>query len=127
MKDLNQEKIEKNIEIIMGNLLRVGVLLSASIVLLGGVLYLLQYGSTIPNYGVFHGEPTKFRHVTNIISDAFSFHKLGLIQFGIILLIATPIARVIFSVVAFLYEKDFLYVGFTLLVLGVLLYSLWAG
>jgi uncharacterized membrane protein len=39
-------------------------------------------------------------------------------------LIATPVARVIFSVVAFAIERDRMYVSFTVWVLAILLYSL---
>ena len=51
-------------------------------------------------------------------------HGKSIIQFGLLLLIATPIARVMFSVVGFAVERDYLYVALTLIVLGVLLYSL---
>jgi uncharacterized membrane protein len=122
-----QEEIEKDIEFIMGNLLRIGVIISASFVLIGGILYLWQHGGSLSRYSVFRGEPSDLRNLIQIYSEAFSFNSLGLIQLGIILLIATPVARVLFSVIAFLYEKDYLYVVFTLIVLSVLLYSLSAG
>lgn len=48
----------------------------------------------------------------------------AIIQFGILVLIATPIARVAFSLAAFLREKDWMYTLFTLVVLLVLMYSL---
>ena len=48
----------------------------------------------------------------------------SLIQFGLLLLIATPIARVAFSVIAFAVERDRLYVAFTIVVLMVLVWSL---
>ena len=51
----------------------------------------------------------------------------AIIQFGLLLLIATPVARVIFSAVAFAWERDYLYVAFTLAVLAVLTYSLFGG
>jgi len=44
-----------------------------------------------------------------------------------LLLILTPVARVGFSVVAFVVERDRMYVAMTLVVLAVLLYSLLAG
>jgi len=44
-------------------------------------------------------------------------------ELGVLLLIATPVIRVLFSVFAFIYEKDYLYVAFTLIVLFVLIYS----
>jgi uncharacterized membrane protein len=48
----------------------------------------------------------------------------GLIQLGLLFLIATPVARVAFSVAAFALEKDTLYVAVTLVVLTLLLLSL---
>jgi uncharacterized membrane protein len=48
-------------------------------------------------------------------------------QLGLLLLIATPIARVAFSAVAFAIEGDKMYVLFTLIVFGVLLYSLFGS
>jgi uncharacterized membrane protein len=47
-----------------------------------------------------------------------------LIQLGLLLLIATPIFRVALSIVGFAIERDHLYVGFTAVVLVILLYSL---
>jgi len=51
-------------------------------------------------------------------------HAHGIIQLGLLLLIATPVARVAFSVVAFAAERDWLYVAITLIVLAILIYSL---
>lgn len=112
------------IEVIIGSLLRAGVLLAASVVLLGGVVYEIRHGSEMINYATFHGEPEEFRKVPAIIQGAISFHGRSIIQLGLLLLIATPIARVLFSAVAFVFEKDYLYVVVTLIVLAVLLYSL---
>ena len=54
----------------------------------------------------------------------FPWHSRGLIQFGLLLLIAVPVARVAFSVVAFALQRDRTYVVVTLIVLAVLLYGL---
>jgi len=43
------------------------------------------------------------------------------------LLIATPVARVAVSVVVFLLQRDWIFVGITLVVLAVLLLSFWLG
>ena len=59
--------------------------------------------------------------------EALAFQGSALIQLGLLVLIATPIARVILSVFVFLYERDWPYVFITLVVLGILLYSLLAG
>ena len=124
MKDLKHSKVEHDVEVAMGNLLRLGVILAASVVFIGGVFYLLKYGNTIPGFENFSGEPPDLRILPKIFSNAVSFHSRGIIQFGLILLIATPVARVIFAVAAFTYEKDYMYVAFSIIVLTILLYSL---
>jgi uncharacterized membrane protein len=49
---------------------------------------------------------------------------VSVLQLGMLILIATPITRVAASVLLFLRERDMLYVGITLLVLGMLLLAL---
>jgi uncharacterized membrane protein len=115
---------DKRLDELMGFLLRSGVILAASIVLAGGVVYLARHPFPAINYRVFQGEPQNLRTVSGIFSEAKAFHGRGLIQLGLLVLIATPIARVTFSVFAFFYERDWKYVVFTLIVLGLLLYSL---
>ena len=58
---------------------------------------------------------------------ALALHARAIIQLGLLLLIATPVARVVFSVYAFARQRDWVYVVVTLIVLGVLLYSLLSG
>lgn len=115
------------VETIMGNLLRAGVVLSAAVVSIGAVLYLSRYGSQPPHYRIFRGEPGDLRHLTDVVKFAFDKHSRGWIQVGLLLLIATPVARVIFSVYAFVRERDWLYVGITLIVLSILACSLFGA
>ena len=115
---------DERVERMIGALLRWGVILAAAVVMAGGAMYLVRHGSTIPDYRVFRGEPSDLRNVSGIITDAVSWHRRGLIQFGLLLLIAVPVARVAFSVVAFALQRDRTYVVVTLIVLAVLLYSL---
>lgn len=115
---------DKQFEVLLGQLLRTGFLLSASVVLAGGALYLVKYRHGLPQYEIFHGEPTDLRYASEVLRDAFGGHPRGLIQLGLLLLIATPIARVAFSVIEFARERDWLYVTTTLIVLAVLIYSL---
>ncbi len=111
----------------IGILLRVGVTVSALVVLLGGIFYLFRYAHAVPEYGVFRGEPAKWRSVFPIAKSALSLSPRGMIQFGLLLLVATPVARVVFSVFAFALQRDRTYVLVTLIVLGILLYSLMGG
>lgn len=117
---------EKQIEGIIGVLLRTGVVVAAIVVLCGGVVYLAHHRHILPSFHQFKGEPPELRGIWGILHNAFSLHSLGLIQFGILLLIATPITRVAFSVFAFAEERDWMYVGITILVMVLLLYSLLA-
>lgn len=118
------ETTDQRIDLIMSRLLRTGVILSALFVFAGGVLFLLRHPTPVTDYRHFQGEPAQFRTVPGIFHDAQGLHARGLIQLGLLLLIATPIARVAFSVVAFLYQRDWMYVLVTLIVLGLLFYSL---
>ena len=112
---------------IISVLLRSGVLISALVVLVGGIFYLIRYGAALPEYGVFRGEPADLRSLSGIVKDVLSFKRRGIIQFGLLLLIATPVARVAFSLLAFALQRDRTYVVVTLIVLTVLLYSLAGG
>src|SRR5262249_20594688 len=102
---------DERIEQLMGNLLRAGVIASALVVLAGGVLYLVRYGADPADHRSFHGEPADLR-------------SPGLIQLGVLLLIATPVLRVAFPVFAFARQRDYTYVALTLFVLAVLVCSL---
>jgi uncharacterized membrane protein len=115
---------DQNVEVIIANLLRAGVLVSASIVLAGGLVFLARHGFTHASYRVFRGEPTDLREFRGIARDALNFHGPGIIQLGLLFLIATPVARVAFAAFAFAVERDWLYVGISVFVLIVLLYSL---
>jgi uncharacterized membrane protein len=115
---------DQRIELIIGHLLRSGVLLSAAVVIFGGIVYLVRHGHSIADYRIFHGDISPLRTLPGIFHSTLEFSGRGIIQFGLLLLIATPIARVIFSAVAFAIERDYLYVAFTLAVLAVLACSL---
>ena len=115
---------DRQMELILGNLLRAGVMLAAAIVLLGACIYLAHHAHESANYRVFRGEPSEFRTISGVIRSARHGRGRGLVQLGLLLLIATPIARVAFSMVGFSKEGDHMYVAFTLIVLAILLYSL---
>lgn len=116
---------DERVETVIGNLLRWGVSVSAVIVLFGAVRLLAQDGL----------RPSEDRHLfqpkpaspSGIVHQATRLDSRGLIMLGLLVLIATPVARVIFSIAAFALQRDWLYVFFTLLVFVVLLYSLLSG
>jgi len=106
---------DEKVEILISYLLRTGVMLAAAVVLAGGAWYLAAHGTEIPAYRTFHATHWKW-------SDWG--RARGLIEVGLLILIATPVARVIFSLVSFALERDSTYVLITLGVLLVLVYSL---
>ena len=118
---------DKSVELFLGKLLRRGVLLAALVVVVGGAWFLAETHDARPNYRAFRGEPAELRVVPQIVHQALALRPLGLIQFGLLMLIATPLARVLFSVIGFALERDWMYVVVTLLVLALLLYTLTVG
>jgi uncharacterized membrane protein len=115
---------DKRIENILGNLLRAGVVFSAVIVFCGGVMYLARNGFAPADYRVFQGEPSGLRTVPGVMREAAGLSGRGIIQLGLLFLIATPVARVIFSIWGFAAERDRMYVVFTVIVLAILIFSL---
>jgi uncharacterized membrane protein len=95
-------------------------------VLCGAAIYLSRHAHERADYHAFQSEPSEYRTITGVIQSVIHDHGRGrgLIQLGLLLLIATPIVRVAFSIVGFAIERDHLYVGFTVVVLVILLYSL---
>jgi uncharacterized membrane protein len=119
---------EEDLDRIISRLLRWGLLMSASLVLAGAVLYLVRHGGETAAYRVFRGQPRSFREVHGILAETARFRGRGFIMAGLILLVATPVARVAFSVLAFIRERDRVFVAVTLFVLAVLVGSLfWLG
>jgi len=115
---------DRRIEEVVAGLLRVGVSLSALTVLCGGVIYLVRHGFSPADYRTFRGEPDEFRSLSGILRSVRVGHGRGIIQLGLLMLIATPVARVAFSIWGFAAERDRMYVIFTIIVLTILLYSL---
>ena len=115
---------DPRVEQIIGRLLQLGVLLAAAVVLIGGIALLVQYGGQAAAFQTFHGENASQRSITAIVTVALHRDSRGIVQLGLLLLIATPIARVALTLVAFVIQRDRLYVATTLIVLILLLYGL---
>jgi len=115
---------DERTEQIVGALLQFGVSLAAIVVLIGGVIYLMHSGHEAANFHVFRGEPAVLKNFPDVLRGVVHLQGVAIIQLGLLLLIATPVARVAFSVAAFALERDRTYVFLTLAVLGILLFSL---
>jgi uncharacterized membrane protein len=118
---------DTDMQVIIGWVLRLGVFISMLVVFLGGIIYLYRHGQTIADYRVFKGVPGFLQDTGGIVNGILAFRGRAIIQAGIILLIATPIVRVLCSAVGFVLEKDYMYVGITLLVLAIIFISMLSG
>jgi len=118
---------DRKVEDLVGSLLRAGVFLAAVVVFCGAIVYLAKHGGEPADYRVFHGEPNQLRTISGILREALAFQGRGIMQLGLLLLIATPVARVALSTVGFAAERDRMYVGFAVMVLVILLYSLFGS
>lgn len=123
---------ERDVEQYIGKLLRYGVMLSCAITLFGGVIYLFQHKGVMVDYspvptGMAFGVEDYLRELNTIFPRILDFDGAAIIQFGVLVLIATPIIRVAFSAFSFLIEKDYLYVVITLIVLAIILANMLLG
>jgi uncharacterized membrane protein len=119
---------EASLEEQLGRLLRFGVVASALVLLIGGAVYLTRHShEPVPDRRVFTPEPPEFSRPGAIVRAALAGRGRAIIQLGIVLLIATPILRVAYSVLAFARRRDRAYTLITLIVLAVLLYGLLSG
>jgi uncharacterized membrane protein len=125
-------------ELVISYALRVGVLLSAAVILVGIVLYALTqntgYAKVLPHHLqdilAYHSSsgPAFFpASPAAVFREAIAGKPYAIIGLGMVLLILTPIVRVALSVFFFLAQRDWLYVGITLFVLAVLAFSLFRG
>ncbi len=124
MNEVRSPWTEERLQSMVSFVLRLGVNLAAAIVLLGAVVFLHRHAHELPHYAVFRGEPSDLRTIGGIVRDAAAFSGRGLIQLGLLVLVATPVARVALSLVVFAVQRDRAYVVVTLIVLALLLLSL---
>lgn len=124
---------ERDMELFLGKFLRFGVMLSCAITLIGGIFYLYQQGGILPEYSPtseilpFKGVEQNLRSISAILQGIMVLDGASIIQFGVIVLIATPVIRVAISAIAFLIEKDYMYVIITLIVLVIIIANMLLG
>ena len=114
---------------VVGNALRVGVVTSAVIILFGTVLLMANNGlSTTSNdltYNTGRVPHGSFDiSLSGLFSGVASLQPYSIIELGVIVLLATPVTRVIISVLLFAAEGDKAYVYITAVVLTLLLFSM---
>ena len=118
---------DRALELLVGRMLQVGVLVSAVVVAVGLAVLLARGGAAPVSFDVFRGEASALRSVRGVVRGALTLDGGALVQLGLVLLVATPVARVALTLVAFLRQGDRLYVGLTAFVLAILLFGLLGG
>ncbi len=119
---------DHDIEQFIGTLLRYGVVSASIVAFVGGILYLFVHGMEImPDYSSFHSESASYTHLSGIIKGVISGKAREIIQLGVVILILTPIMRIVCSLFSFAIEKDRMYVIITFIVLCVILFSMFSG
>ena len=107
----------------MGRMLRVGVTAAAIVVLTGGVRFFWQFRDSVSNYQHFDGAPQTSLSIAAILFGVRHLDSRSVISAGLLLLIATPVCRVISGVVGFALQRDRIYTIVSAIVLIVLLMS----
>jgi len=119
---------EHRIERSLGKLLTVGTAV-AGVVLLAGIVRLILHApaGVRPAYGQFSPAAERGKGVAEILTSVLVLDAHALMLAGVLVLILTPVARVVFTLAAFALRRDWLYVAMTTLVLVVLAYGLLGG
>ena len=115
--DLKILQEKHDLESVIQKLLVIGVLLSSTLMLTGFILGIVQ-GVVVPS---------QVPNITAVPAEVLALHPIGFMALGLLVLIATPIVRVFFSVLGFLYERDWRYALVTLIVFIIVLTSIFLG
>lgn len=126
MEQMQQKKdaLVRQTEVIISFILRAGVVVSGVIIAFGSVLYFIE-AARQPNGP--HAPPHELATIGGILHDLLTGDPLAIIMLGLILLLLTPVLRVIVSIGAFALERDWRYVAITSLVLIILIISFLLG
>lgn len=106
----------------IGNALRIGVTTACTIAIVSGLYYLVRHGGEpMPDYTKFTGEPASYTTLSGIFEGVFRLAAKDWIQLGVLVLMLTPIIRVVLSIIDFARQRDWLYVVITAIVLLVII------
>lgn len=116
-------KLESKLETFLGAVLRYGVYTAALVIFVGACVYMPSHWKEIPDYSLFKGMPAEYTSIEGIFGNVFQFNGEGILQFGVLLLIAVPVVRVFASIFAFAQRGDYLYVWISSIVFVILIIS----
>lgn len=111
----------------VGNLLRLGVILSVATSLIG-FIKLFTEGFKMPRkYNLLEMGDSSEKVWGTFWNSLVKGEGMAIIQLGILLLILTPLVRIIFALIGYLKEKDYVYVIISLIVLAIMTVSFLTG
>lgn len=111
-------------ERLLGRVLISGVLISALLVLGGGVYYLLQHGAEHPHYAQFDAAAESvFRSLHSTLAALSLGASRGVIQLGLFVLVLLQSVRVALCLWLFGRSREWPYILMSLFLLAVLLHS----
>lgn len=116
----DRDALVRQAELIISNVLRGGVLLSAGTIAIGVALFYVRYFTSSTPHSAATTFPASLGQVGAGLAHG---NPLAIIALGLLILLATPIFRVAVSIVAFALERDRQYVLITVIVLATLLGS----
>lgn len=126
MEDNRNTKNDMNT--LIGNTLRIGVFTACIIALIGGIWYVVSTsGSALPDYKVFSKGAESYTTFEGIFKSVFAMSAIGWVQLGVVVLMLTPVMRVILSLVDFSIQRDWLYVVITGIVLLIIVMNSLVG
>lgn len=118
-----------SMNLVVSKVLRYGVILSSAVIVVGTVLLLTSQGfSSADQYLIYHHDLVPHGDfpvsLGALVSGLLAFSPFSIIELGILMLLATPVSRVLFSTFLFAAERNTVYVYITLAVLCLLLFSM---
>jgi len=118
--NLGDERLDR----VVSAVLRAGVILAATLVLIGGIAFLASHPQAMPDHRKFRAESNQLTSIPGVLRGALTLDPLYIIQLGLLILIATPVVRVITCAGGFALERDWTYATISLIVLAFLIASL---
>lgn len=115
---------DERLNSVVGVVLRAGVALAAVIVLIGGAMWLAGSNPVARDLRKFHNAPATLTHFGGILHGAMTLDPLYIVQLGILILIATPVVRVMVCAAGFALERVWTYAIISSIVLALLLSSI---
>lgn len=127
----NRKKLANpdEMNIVLGNTLKAGVILSASVIAIGLLLFLVQnYSVPAETFLVYNSNKVPHGNfgvsLPSFENGLIALNPFSVIELGLLILLATPVARVFLSILLFHFEGDRKFVYITVMVFVILLFSI---